>query len=382
MSETLEWKTDVMMSPTGAEQRRKLRDVPRAMYEFGVTVGFSERAFLDNMLDAYGAADWYAPVWHETSATTADVSIGATSVPVLTANTLFSVGTPVMLVGANAHTYEIFEVSSVSEAAVGLASGTTLAWPLGTTVVPAAKQRLTEQPRITELTDAVVTTQLRFMRVGNSDLWANGATLDTFAGNPVLTDRPEGDVSPRVSFDRLVAELDTGLSIPYRVDSAGRAFATRQMTWTLSGRSEHRQFEALLRTLAGKATPVWLPTFMQDFKLVEDLEADGDVLVVENAGYALSGGPRPTKKDILIETTSGRIYRTVEAASVDEQGRELLLLDSEIAEGLAVEDAVAISFMALSRMNQDSVEVEHHTDSSGTSTAILNFRHAPDLRSV
>jgi hypothetical protein len=81
VTETLEWLTDVMTSPSGSEQRRTLRYLPRRFYEFTTMLVDAERRFFDNLLIRSGSARWYMPLWQDTNVITADRPLGSAFIP-------------------------------------------------------------------------------------------------------------------------------------------------------------------------------------------------------------------------------------------------------------------------------------------------------------
>jgi hypothetical protein len=83
----------------------------------------------------------------------------------------------------------------------------------------------------------------------------------------------------------------------------------------------------------------------------------------------------------MIETLSGeRYYRRIIESAVDSSGRETLLLDAPLPVQVGLDDVLRICFMSLMRLDQDSIEIDHLTDTEGVSEVQVVFRAAPDLR--
>ena len=381
LTEVLEWLTDVMTSPSGSEQRRSLRYYPRRTFDFSIVADGDERSLLDNMLVTYGALRWHLPLWFDANFSTAAVAAGASTIGCLTAETSrMRDGGLAYLVGADVYDFEIVEIATIDSTTITLAAPTVRAWPAATRIHPVCVAQLTDQPSLSTRSDRLITTEVRFRMLEAGTAPTGTFDPDTYLTFAVLAMAPDRRVPLSADYERMLVEIDNMTSIPRQVDSAGRPFPLQQYAWVLEGRAQHNEFEALLQHLRGRAIPIWMPTFMEDFVLAEAIVDGADSILVERAGFALAGGPRWDRQDIMIETDSEKIYRRITDVAVDSEGREILVLDTPIVGDFALTSVVRICFMALVRLNQDNIEIEHHTDTEGVSTVLATFRSAPDTR--
>lgn len=196
----------------------------------------------------------------------------------------------------------------------------------------------------------------------------------------VLSNAPDDRSNLDIGLERMLVELDNRTSIPRAADTAGRPFTYQKYTWVLNGRGEHAQFEAFLQVLRGRAFPIWVPTFMEDLVVIDPIVDGATTIMVKRAGFTLSGGVRPERRDIMIDLGAERIYRRITESALDSDGNEILALDAPIRIDVNTSDVVRVCFMNLMRLNQDSVQIEHLTDNSGTAIATATFRSAPDTR--
>ena len=164
VSETLEWLTRILTSPTGAEQRASIRLFPRRTFEFTAMMEGYGRTLFDNLMGTYGGSKWYLPTWHDVNLLTAARPAGATILPTTTALTSdLKIGGAAFLVDQDALTYELVEIANISSASITLAApGTALAWGPGTRIYPCTIARLTDQPEMVKRTDTVIQSQVRF----------------------------------------------------------------------------------------------------------------------------------------------------------------------------------------------------------------------------
>lgn len=385
VTETLEWLTDVMASPTGSEQRRSLRLFPRASYEFAIAAQGDERTLLDNLLVSYGSADWHFPVWFDAHFLSAGIAVGASTIPCATAQLgQFVVGGVAVLIGDDVYTNELVEIESIGGSALTLSDPVEGAWPIGTRLHPVVKGRLTDQPTITKRNDQLAVSQIKFRRV---DITADpggdiGSDFDeSYDGFFVMPFAPDETKDLTSDYERILETLDNQTSIPRQVDIPGRAFTVQQYSWVLEGREQHSDFRQMLLTLRGRATSIWLPTFMSDFTLLEPIASGDTSIVTTRSGFVQTGGPRPDREHIMIETVGGvRYYRQITDAASDSDGNEILALNAALGANVAINAVLRISFMTLVRLNQDNIQIEHNTDIEGVSVVQAAFRSAPDTR--
>lgn len=382
LTETLEWLTDVLTSPTGSEQRRSLRFYPRRTYEFTIAVEGGERSLLDNMLVSYSGNRWYLPLWHDVNYSEVPYPVGAIFLPCVTALTSQLRVGGIAIVISTAFHYEVVQITAISSTGVAISAPLSKQFSSDVRIYPVLLARLTDQPKLDKRNDALVTAPVRFRVVEatpNSDALPTGL-VDTYRGFFVLSAAPDERTNLPADIERMLVELDNSTSIPVVADSAQRSFTLTQYAWFLEGRSQYKNFLGFLQYLRGRAIPLWVPTFMQDFDLAEPVESGSNVLIVKNAGFTLAGGPRMDRVDIMIETETFRIFRRITDSSVASDGSENLVLDVLIPVNIPLDSVVRISFITLMRSNQDSIQIDHPTDTEGVSTALVTFRSAPNTR--
>ena len=383
VTETLEWLTDVLTSPIGAEQRRALRFFPRQYLEFDVVAAGRERTLLDNLLNTYGGGTWYLPLWFDPHALTAFVlAAGSTVVPLANvADSELEVGKAAFIYSGDVFDFELVEIAAIGANSVTLTAPTTKVWRIGAILYPARKARAVEQPSLPRRSDTVVSFSIKF-RVDESpdddDSYTTSLELpwltDTYLQHSIL-DLPPNEVETLdTSLVRLLEELDNRTSRPVVVDTAGREFEAQQYRWLLQGRAQHRGFKALLKALRGRAMPLWVPTFFTDFELAEAVVSGDSVLTVSLAGFTEAGSARPGRRHIMIRLADGtNFYREI-VNSAAGSTTEVLALDQPLLRDIQPFEVQQISFISFVRLNQDAIEIAHRTDIEGVSDISMVFR--------
>lgn len=376
ITETLSWKTDVLISPTGSEQRIARRLSPRRQYEFTVLAGDADARALETQLFHAGGAIWDMPVFPDVAGLLSPVAAGSQFIPMATAGRDFVVGDNLMLksgFGMMAST-EIVPVQSVEADGVTV-SQPVAAWPSGTLIYPLRPAFFTDVPAITRHTDSVMRVQMRCQLAAHNPFSAvPGTTL--YRGHPVLTDDADWVDDLTAEYQRLMLELDNECGIPARTDTAGRAFIMQQHVWPGAGRATQTRLRELLYWLRGRQRAVWVSSQARDFI---PLASSGNSLAVDVAGFS-EYGVVSGRRDLRIRCQDGSdVYRRIVSASRQEN-HEILFLDGETP---AVGDIAAVSFMTLCRQNTDEITWEHATDADGFAQISTTFRGIRDeLESV
>lgn len=159
VGETLEWKTDILQSPSGSEQRRSLRILPRRTIDYTIAAEGDERSLLDNLLATFSAQDWYLPIWYDVRITTDQAT--ATFIPFQTNG--FEVGTPIFVAGESIYDYQITEVTGLTTAGVTVNPPLTVPPQAGGRIFPMTVGRLLEEPSQTAITDSLTTAEPQFL---------------------------------------------------------------------------------------------------------------------------------------------------------------------------------------------------------------------------
>lgn len=373
--ERLEWLTDVMSaSASGAEQRRALRLSPRRYIEITVNPTKRERSFLDLILHSLGSEEWLFPLWFDRAKlTTAAV---ATETRVEFDNTFREHGLgSFALLYYDAFTWEVISVSATDDDGLDLTDPLDGDWPVGTTIYPLRRARLPVETSLGALTTQVGESVLLF-QVSESNDYPEVIPDDLlFEMVPVLATPPNRSETITLDHVRLAQERDNSTGIPYRTDPVDRAFQIQGHSWIVQGREAHSAVRSFLYWLRGRQRSLWLPSFNEDITVTRDAALAAVNLDIEKIGIAYAGGVIPGRDVVIANGTPGRITEIGVAPTADEERLR-------IGAGLtaAVPAGSTGSFMSRSRLNQDTVELLHHTDTDGTMEIAASFQSFADNR--
>lgn len=378
ITERLTFSTDIQQSESFVELRRALLLSPRREFEAQMYVEGRERQLLDMMLFGWGSRVWAMPVWPDIQLLNSAVPAGATRITCSTAYLDFRVGGLAMLRGSDAFTYEVVEVKGIDAGGLDLVRGTQREWLPGSRLYPARSAQLLEQPQLKRLTDRAQGAQVHFRLAETSD-WPEAMPSTLYRGWPVLERRPDETEDLSSSFQRLQAELDSGMSLPLLTDVAGRALTMLGYRWLGMGRAERSAWRSLIHALRGQQRALWAPTFADDLTLLSTISPTGVAIDIANVGYSRFGQQKPGRRDIRVELLDGTVFhRRITGSSELDASTERLVIDSALGRQVTPAQVGRISWISLCRGASDTVEIEHITDSEGLASSSLTFRGVRD----
>ena len=379
ITERLEWLTDVLVSRSGSEQRRAARLSPRRSFEMTVNPLDNQRSFTDLFLHRLASEEMLFPLWHDSAKLDAEVTSGDVAIPFDNTYREHAVDQCAILY-QDAFTWEVIYIDAMDDNGLTAATPVTYTWPAGTKVFPMRAARLTAESNFSALTSRVGEAQLLFTMTRENDFTEAAAFDLTLGGRPVMVKEPNRSESLDQAYQRLVTELDNPSGRKKVVDVPGRSFVTQLHNWMCVGRQEHFEMREFLYYLRGRARSVWIPTFNDDLKLARSSAAGSSLLDIDKIGYAYTGGSVAGRNVVWFKRTSGYeiavISTTGAALAADE---ERLVLATPLANAYA--PGQLASFMDVARLDQDTIEIQHHTDSDGVceiSGAFRTFRDARD----
>lgn len=212
-----------------------------------------------------------------------------------------------------------------------------------------------------------------FVAVEDCD-WPVTDMAASYRGYPVLTEQPDAAEDVTAQYQRLLLVLDNSVNYPQIIDTANMAFIAQSYRWQLFGSVERATWRSLFYRLRGRQGRIWIPSFNQDFSLVSDIPA-GNTLLVQYVGFSeYSDLAKPGQRDLQIACYDGRTYHArITAAQIATASSEYLTLDQTLP-AIPSAAVASISFMALSRLADDRVELTHFSDNDGVAESQAVFR--------
>ncbi|MGC1547220.1 MAG: hypothetical protein WA777_01720 [Rhodanobacter sp.] len=373
ITERLEWLTLVERGSNGNETSTPLREYPRRSWEFRPLVEGAARQRLEAMLYDASSRNWAVPVFVDQSVLAADIPPGAATIPVNTSSLDFTAGGLAILHNSSLN-FEVVQVDTVSSTGITVKNGTQGAWLAGTRLFPMRLARLDDWPQLDRYSSNVMGSgSVRFVSVDAND-WPAQMPAAAYRSYPVLESRPEWSDNPQVQYARDVELIDSGTGIVLVDDVTGLPWPTQTHRWQLYGRADRDNFRRLIYALQGRVGYVWLPTWADDLTLTADLMGNSAQLQIKWYGYANYLHAQPGRRDIRVELADGTvIYRRITGSSELNSTVEQLGVDTPWPSTIARGNVARVSFIALCRLNSDTVEIQHITDIDGVAACAATF---------
>lgn len=377
--ESFEFKSWVIESANGDEQTgSNWGNQPRHSFDYTILVAGKQVQRLENMLFGWQYQLFGIPHWSEKSKLTGDASVGATIITLDTTDRSFEIdGTAILYLDAD--NYEAFQIVDMSDSSLEASTPLNRAWPAGTRVYPLYQGLISPSTTGAYQTDAAITMPVSF------DCEPSKSPVNTIADAPTLFYRGEELYLGRVNWANALSfnyesdrmQVDYGSGTIHSFSPSGISKLTRKHNWTLRNRTEARAFRAWLGRREGVARPVYMPTGISDFTLAGPAEAVQDVIDVTEAQYATFAAMAPARRDIIILLRDGTYIarRIVNAISLTGDITRLTL-DAALGVDITRESIKRMSFLALYRLDGNSVTIRWITDGVGVVETNLKTKNA------
>lgn len=365
VEETLESLTTVETSYSGKEQVSEIRDLPRRLLSYNLRIHNFDVNLFDNVVYGWGGRMFALPLWHEKSKLTLDAFEDNTTLALNTSARSFETGALALLF-KDVTEFEIIEVASVSSSEITTARPLQFNWPKGTLVYPIMISALDANVPTSRVVDNHVDAAVRFVcsPAENNPRMAVTAAPATYRGEELYLGETNW-IAP-LPVEMLTRENrpggdDTGI---FRlIKRAPFPLITRGFRWLAKDRQQAETLRQFFARRRGRLKPVWVPSGTRDFEMIEDATEAQSTIYVKNTDYAALVNLQPARSDIVIILRNGtRLPRKIVAASVDDQGRGSLTLDSALGLDLTPSMIKKISYLGLWRLSSDSITFSWRTD--------------------
>lgn len=381
--ERLEWKTDVLTSESAAEQRLSRRLTPRRTLEASFLVDSKKRQELEVFLATKLSSRVVIPLWYEVTKLTAPATAGTNVISLDTRWREFRIGELVYLYNARTHAWEVHTISGKTDSSLTLISNLDSDWVAGANVYPGKLARVTENSQVTKKTDRTVGMSAEFRLLESNPYSSLWLPKKDYRGSSMIEVPPDDSEDLTHELQRMLTVVDNEIGLPDIVDVPQRGFKNYAYRWAFTGAENAEEFRRMLYYLGGRRRPIWVPTFMDDLQIVAPITAFDSTLQVANVGFTRLNALRPGTRDIRIALRDKYImYRRILSSIESSASVETLNLDAPIFFDVALSDISYTSFMMSSRLDQDTVEIDHRADADGLMVCTVIWREDVDPGTV
>lgn len=356
ITETVSYVTNVIISRNDSEQRMALRRRPVLRLKWRITAMEPQDAgrvagLLYNQINNR----WYVPIWPDARRVTGVAGLVYT---VDTTGARFDFSGKA-LVWRDPDTCDVMDVSAVGTGTVTLAGATTFNHalpgvyliPLGIGSLPAtfstSKQNF--------VTDGTV--EFTLDTTGMTSIAARVPT-QLFRGVEVLTIHPSSEANQSekwtISSERVGTDLGPFLMRPFSTTPV----IDRPYTWVLTTFQEIADFRGWLSARRGRKSPLWVPTYQDDFTLMAPAAQNAGSIDIADVDFATKYFGTTSRVHIAALLPDGTVVpMTVQNVTVPVAGTERLFLEAPLP--IALSKDIRVCLLVYARLTDDAVELEH-----------------------
>lgn len=350
-----EYKTDIITSRKGREQRRAGRQTPRKVIEFSATMLPPTWRKVRNALANGQRFQWYCSDPSRAMTTNVDAS-GTGPFTVNTVPDWAAVGLPVAVQhGSN---YELRTIDAIAGNNLTLSAGTVADWPSGTSIYLALLGYLSAQLQQQTIIRDALTAKITFEvdPVSEPDDPISSASATVADGRELWEQEPLRLAPIETTLEVYREIVDAGQGIVQRfhpIDYTGRMF---RATFTSIDKTFQEYLQDWQRRQKGCRGEFFMPTFEPDLVANTDTTASGsNTIVVDDPNdLVLAFNNSPIYRFVYVKHLDGTTQIN-ELVSVTGTGPyTFIFVDNWTADIVYVDDRV--SWLPMWRFASDAVE--------------------------
>ena len=375
VNEIHEWRTEIITSRSGREQRRALRQTPRVSFEYTALLSGDRyqtwsRSVSYGQAEAYLAAHPAESVMLTTPLASPAVTFNVASVPPW----LVAGASCVLALGRN---IELVEIGSIVGLLVTLADSTAASFPPGAGLHPAVICRAADVLSSRQQTNTTAEVSVRLnVEPGFNIALDPGSVGTVFNGREVFLKKPNWAEAPSIDYEAFVEKLDFGFGrVSY---AAPRDFRTRATRATFVGRTpaEARAVTQFVNRMKGQQGEFYLPSFTSDLPAVV-LTGGASIMTFPGANWHLLYGTDTVRRAVAVTLADGTVIMNRILAWSNVSGNSRATMATAWPVTVAPSGIRSISWCPVCRLASDSITVEWLA--SGVAQFVLPMRNVEDL---
>ncbi len=359
--EKLTWRTDIITSYDGSEQRVSLSDNPDTEINMTLLTHRKSAHLVESLLWGWQSKAYGLPMWHRATPLTQSASAGNTEIFLDPSFSNFSVD-GIIILWRGQDLYEAQEIEEIRSSSIVLRRPLQNGWPVGVSAMPLRAARLPADVQVQWLTPDIASYQLNFIL--NEPEIEPAADLGIYYRGLYVMNHMHNWTSPVQEKSSLVLDaFETETGNRFVVQRRKTPATVKNHSLFLNSKSKIRAVRRWLYGRRGAAAPFWLPSGKADLQVVARIEAGSDELTVASAGYHSVVLERNNRRDLIIYTRRGTFLRRISASATgDTPGTEIIKLQTTIDTRIEPSEVIMVSFLGLCRLENDSVELDWRSE--------------------
>jgi hypothetical protein len=358
--ETFEYRTEILTSRSGKEQRRALRATPRRSFEWETLVRPTQRfEFARTILSAQEAAKVIAhPAQWTTCASISDVSTNLTVVEEMP-----WIEAEAYLVLSDLDGMSLVRVVSYSHPTVTLEDPPHRAFAAGSKVHLGLLGRISESSSATWETNQVARHQLRFDAAPgpNPAPWP-GSLTPSFGSREIWFTKPNWAAPPEVAYEVARELIDFGFGRVEHHETHEIRARTLRLTYLGRDREEVNEAIGNFVRMLGQRGEFYGPTWLHELPVHYPLVSGQSIIRFDGTAYRDAYVDDVVNKAVCIALVDGTfLTRTISGWSTS-GSESRITVSGAWGANVATDEILSIMFMPLWRLATDSLTIEWLTD--------------------
>ncbi|ERP95697.1 hypothetical protein Q669_29450 [Labrenzia sp. C1B10] len=372
------FKTDVITSHTGREQRRAVRNRPRREIELSATFDREIKWLLDNHMAKFQHARTLVPDISKPLVTVSDLGIGNQSCSYIGDAFWLSAGRRVLLV--NRDLIETRTVSGFTTTTILFTEDDGLfEFPAGTRIFPASAGRLDLEFDANRLVSSVAASKVSFQVEPGGESYDQGTPYELLGEREFFTQRHNYADSLGVTYAQARDDVDMGFG---RIQHyLPQAFSRRNIRIQLlaSSSAEIGEIVSFFHRMKGRVGEFFMPTWEQDV-VFSSMPGNGRFIVVDGQSFGHSFKDSTVFRRLMVIMKDGtRIQLEVDFIEILTDTNSTVIWLKEDLPPLLFNDTTVdrICWVLLCRFASDRIDVDYQANSvaniAPTITTLENF---------
>jgi hypothetical protein len=372
VNETLSFRSTSIRSQDGSVQTASIRKKARRIFDYSVLLQGGEAQRAENVLFGWQHRLYAMPVWVEQSSLEADVLAGGSTLSFDPTYRSFAVGGLLALFESSARV-EIREIESIVGGTITLTAGVNNTWAAGSKVFPVFVAAINPSISGTRLTDNVLQMPIRFTAEPTStQANTSGSIGGTYRGIELTLERPNWAAGLGVSWNSDTDLIDLEGPTFALSGNSGFSEVRRDHNWWKRGYAEIAEFRGWLARRGGQAVPFYMPSGVDDFRLVNDVLSTDTGFDVTPNDYDTLVDAHPARRDILIQFNDGsHLGLRISSAATSEEGNTRLVFTVAIGRTFTRAEVKRISYLSLYRLVNNDISLSWQNNQFVIASATL-----------
>lgn len=362
VKEVLEFKTDIIQSKDGTEQRVRIRAFPRQRIELEFFEEDDEANNIRALLFDWLPRVWGIPIWWEERQLGADIAVDDLTITVDTQYGDFRVG-GIAVVFEDQFNFEALEIQSLTTTTLTFTSPLErLHLSRQTTVLPVRFAYANPSgPREKHLIQGQSRVSMDFTTIDNIDL-GDATPFPTYKGQ-VLLDEPNliRGSSIGEQWSRRTVRIDPVAGPLLQISTEDRSRFTSRKSFFTATPQRLWEVRQLLHFLQGSVAPFYLPSFRPDLRVTSTIGGGSSTLNIQNIGFTEFIMQRQPFRNLRLLLNDGTIFlrEITDSVIVDSESEQLTIDSSLSGSPILVTDIKRLELLALVRIRRDRATFDH-----------------------